>query len=110
MLVSRFMDEPTKNADNPCPVCGANDNEPEARFCQVCGSKLGAPLTTPVHPPAPAEAGKVVASRFKIQSLLWTAPTYNAYSATALDAPGAPYTIIERRLAEDDSLVGLSPV
>lgn len=110
MLVSRFMNEPTKNPDNVCPVCGANDNEPEARFCQACGSKLGATLTMPVHPPAPAEQGKIVASRFKIQSLLWTAPTYNAYSATALDASGAAYTIIERRLTDDDSFVGLSPV
>lgn len=110
MLVSRFMNEPTKNSDNVCPVCGANDNEPEARFCQACGSKLGATLTMPVHPPSPAEQGKIVASRFKIQSLLWTAPTYNAYSAAALDASGAAYTIIERRLTDDDSLAGLSPV
>jgi serine/threonine protein phosphatase PrpC len=64
----------------------------------------------PVHPPSPAEQGKIVASRFKIQSLLWTAPTYNAYSATALDASGAAYTIIERRLTDDDSFAGLSPV
>jgi serine/threonine protein phosphatase PrpC len=104
------MNEPTTNSENVCPVCGANDNEPEARFCQACGSKLGATLTTPVHPPSPAEPGKIVASRFKIQSLLWTAPTYNAYSATALDAPAATYTIIERRLTDDDSLAGLSPV
>ena len=110
MLVSRFMNEPTRNSENACPVCGANDNEPEARFCQACGSKLGATLTMPVPPPSPAEPGKVVASRFKVQSLLWTAPTYNAYSATALDAPGAAYTIIERRLTDDDSLAGLSPV
>jgi serine/threonine protein phosphatase PrpC len=110
MLVSRFMNEPTRNSDNACPVCGANDNEPEARFCQACGAKLGATLTMPVHPPSPAEQGKIVASRFKIQSLLWTAPTYNAYSAAALDATGATYTIIERRLTDDDSLAGLSPV
>ncbi|MEN3335826.1 MAG: family protein phosphatase [Blastocatellia bacterium] len=110
MLVSRFMNEPTRNSDNACPVCGANDNEPEARFCQACGSKLGATLTMPVHPPSPAEPGKIVASRFKIQSLLWTAPTYNAYSATALETPDAAYTIIERRLTDDDSLAGLSPV
>src|ERR1700741_2996359 len=103
MLVSHFMNEPTRNPENACPVCGANDNEPEARFCQACGSKLGATLTMPVHPPSPAEQGKTVASRFKIQSLLWTAPTYNAYSAPALDASGAAYTIIERRLADDDS-------
>jgi len=110
MLVSHFMDKPTRDTDNACPVCGANDNEPEARFCQACGSKLGANLTMPVHPPSPSEPGKIVASRFKIQSLLWTAPTYNAYSATALDASGTAYTIIERRLTDDDSLIGLSPV
>lgn len=110
MLVSHSMDEPTQNLNDACPVCGANDNEPEARFCQACGSKLGATLIMPVPPPSPAEQGKVVASRFKIQSLLWTAPTYNAYSAVALDAPATPFTIIERRLTDDDSLAGLSPV
>jgi serine/threonine protein phosphatase PrpC len=110
MLVSHFMDKPTEDTDNACPVCGANDNEPEARFCQSCGAKLGANLTMPVHPPSPAEPGKIVASRFKIQSLLWTAPTYNAYSATALEASGTAYTIIERRLTDDESRAGLSPV
>lgn len=110
MLVCRYMDEPTRNIENACAACGATDNEPGARFCQVCGAKLGAPLITPIPPPPPAEAGKVIASRFRIQSLLWTAPTYNAYSATATDAADTAYTIIERRLSDDDSLAQLSPV
>ena len=110
MLVARFMDEPTKNLDDACPTCGAINNEPDARYCQACGSKLGAALITPIPPPSPAPAGKVVASRFSMQSLLWTAPTYNAYSAVAVDMPGSAFTIIERRLVDEDPLAGVSPV
>jgi serine/threonine protein phosphatase PrpC len=109
MLISRFMNDSTRNAERPCPVCGANDNDPAARFCQTCGAKLGANLIMPIPPPAPAEQGKLIASRFKIQSLLWTGPTYNAYSAVAADGDAA-YTIIERRLSGDDPLAGSSPV
>ncbi|MFL6274565.1 MAG: Stp1/IreP family PP2C-type Ser/Thr phosphatase [Blastocatellia bacterium] len=110
MLVNRYMDEVTRNIENACSVCGATDNELGARFCQVCGAKLGSSLTAPIQPPTPAEPGKIIASRFKIQLLLWTAPTYNAYSATALDATGTNYTIVERRLTDDDPLTGRSPV
>jgi protein phosphatase len=59
-------------------------------------------------PPAPADQGKVVAGRFTLKSLLWTAPTYNAYSAT--DSSGSLFTIIERRFTPDDPLAGLSPL
>jgi serine/threonine protein phosphatase PrpC len=103
------MEEPMNNLENACPICGASDNEPDARYCESCGSKLQTALVKPLPPPAPGELGKIVAGRFAIASLLWTAPTYNAYSATAQDS-GAQCTIIERRLTNDDPLAGLSPV
>jgi protein phosphatase len=59
-------------------------------------------------PPAPTDQGKVVAGRFTLKSLLWTAPTYNAFSAA--DSSGSLYTIIERRFTPDDPLAGLSPI
>ncbi|HEX8088252.1 MAG TPA: Stp1/IreP family PP2C-type Ser/Thr phosphatase [Blastocatellia bacterium] len=69
----------------------------------------------PSPPPPPCQPGKTIAGRFTVQSLLWTAPTYNAYAATAQaataeDAPPSSYTIIERRLTENDPLAGLSPI
>lgn len=110
MLVSRFMNEPSNNYENACPLCGASDNEPDALYCQACGSKLGVALIMPIPPPNPSEPGKIIAARFIIQSLLWTGPTYNAYSAVIQEAPGSEYTIIERRSSESDPLAGLSPV
>lgn len=64
----------------------------------------------PVPPPPPSPQGRVIAGRFVIQSLLWTAPTYNAYTAAAQDSPASRYSIIEKRLALDDPLAELSPV
>lgn len=109
------MSEPMNNLEGACPNCGAGDNEPDARFCQACGSKLGVTLIMPSPPPPPCQPGKTIAGRFTVQSLLWTAPTYNAYAATAQaaageDAPRPSYTIIERRLTENDPLAGLSPI
>ena len=72
------MKEPLRDLEDVCPYCGASENEADARFCQTCGSKLGSTLIVAPQPPAPAEAGKVIAGRFKIETLLWTAPTYNA--------------------------------
>jgi serine/threonine protein phosphatase PrpC len=104
------MEEPLKDLGNVCANCGAGDNEADSRFCQTCGSKLDTALVQPVPPPPPCEPGRVVAGRFVIQSLLWTAPTYNAYSATSKE-PGSPsYSIIEKRLAINDPLAELSPV
>ncbi|HKP86733.1 MAG TPA: Stp1/IreP family PP2C-type Ser/Thr phosphatase [Blastocatellia bacterium] len=97
------------NLENACPICGASDNGPDARYCESCGSKLQTALIKPIPPPAPCEPGKVIGGRYAITSLLWTAPTYNAYAATEQDTD-ARYTIIERRLANDDPLAGLSPV
>jgi serine/threonine protein phosphatase PrpC len=104
------MDEQLDDLENACPNCGASDNEPDARFCQTCGSKLGATLIMPSPPPPACQPGKTIAERFTVQSLLWTAPTYNAYAATSQDAGASSYTIIERRLIENDPLAGLSPV
>src|SRR6185503_19344370 len=104
------MDETMNNLENACPICGASDNGPDARYCESCGSKIGTALIKPIPPPNPCELGKVIAERFSITSLLWTAPTYNAYSATAQDSPGAEYTIIERRLTSGDPMSGLLPV
>ena len=104
------MDEPMNNLENACPICGASDNGPDARYCESCGSKIGTALIKPIPPPNPCELGKVIAERFSVTSLLWTAPTYNAYSATAQDSPGAEYTIIERRLTNGDPMAGLLPV
>ena len=104
------MDETMNNLENACPICGASDNGPDARYCESCGSKIGTALIKPMPPPNPCELGKVIAERFSVTSLLWTAPTYNAYSATAQDSPGAEYTIIERRLTNGDPMAGLLPI
>jgi protein phosphatase len=54
----------------------------------------------PLPPPEPCEAGKAIADRFTIQSLLWTSPTYNAYEAVVRGASGARYTVIEQPTVE----------
>ncbi|HXG66637.1 MAG TPA: protein phosphatase 2C domain-containing protein, partial [Blastocatellia bacterium] len=102
------MNEPLRESEKACPNCGSEENEPDAAFCQTCGSKLGTVLVPPPLPPPPCDAGKLVAGRFTVESLLWTAPTYNAYSATAKDAPGTAYTIVEQHFNLDDPLLDLS--
>ncbi len=104
------MDEKLRQLDSPCPSCGAADNDPDATFCEACGWKLGSALVQPFPPPEPCEPGKPIASRFTVRSLLWTAPTYNAYEAVTLGSPEAFHTIIEQRLTPGDPLAGLSPV
>jgi serine/threonine protein phosphatase PrpC len=104
------MDEKLRQLDSPCPSCGAADNDPDATFCEACGWKLGAALVQPLQPPEPCEPGKPIASRFTVRSLLWTAPTYNAYEAVTLGSPETFHTIIEQRLTPGDPLAGLSPV
>ncbi|HSB11073.1 MAG TPA: Stp1/IreP family PP2C-type Ser/Thr phosphatase [Blastocatellia bacterium] len=42
--------------------------------------------------------------------MLWTAPTYNAYEATAQGTPNASYTIIEQRLTSEDRVSSVSPM
>lgn len=105
-----FMDEPLRNTENACPNCGASENEPDASFCQTCGARLGSLLVSPPVPPEPSSQGKIVAARFRIDALLWTAPTYNAYSATSIEDEQQHFTIIEQRTSLGDPLAGLSPV
>lgn len=104
------MKEPLRDLEDVCPNCGASENESDARFCQTCGAKLGSTLIVAPQPPAPCEPGKVIAERFKIESLLWTAPTYNSYSAVTEGDNGSKHTIIEQRLVLEDPLRNLSPI
>ena len=107
------MVEPIEDANEVCPNCGASENERDARFCQTCGSKLGSMLIPLPPPPLPSEGGNIIASRFTLEALLWTAPTYNAYSASSSasgDAAASNYTVIEQRLPPDDTQAGLSEI
>ncbi|HKA22423.1 MAG TPA: Stp1/IreP family PP2C-type Ser/Thr phosphatase [Blastocatellia bacterium] len=104
------MEEKQKHLEETCPNCGSSESEPDATFCQTCGSKLDSALLHPPAPPAPCEPGKIIAGRFVIQSLLWTAPTYNAYDAVVQGSPSSRHTIIEQRLSLNDPFAGVSPV
>ena len=107
------MVEPIEDANEVCPNCGASENERDARFCQTCGSKLGSMLVPLPPPPVPSDGGNVIAGRFTLEALLWTAPTYNAYSASSAaseDTAPSNYTVIEQRLPPDDSQAGLSEI
>ena len=107
------MVEPIEDANEVCPNCGASENERDARFCQTCGSKLGSMLIPLPPPPVPSEGGSIMSGRFTLDALLWTAPTYNAYSASSAaseDAASSNYTVIEQRLPADDSQAGLSEI
>jgi serine/threonine protein phosphatase PrpC len=81
---------------NICLNCAADDNEIDARFCQTCGMKLTAKLLAPPVPPLPCEVGTKIDHKFIIDALLWTAPTYNAYSAHSAIEPQIHYTLIEQ--------------
>src|SRR4029453_3142982 len=70
-----FMEEKQTHLEETCPNCGSSESEPDATFCQTCGSKLDSALLHPPAPPPPSEPGKLIAGRFVVQSLLWTAPT-----------------------------------
>lgn len=102
------MEENTAHLQDDCPNCGAVGNEADATFCQTCGGRLDSALLRPPTPPRPCEAGKTIAGRFVVQSLLWTAPTYNSYDAIR-SSTSSRHTIIEQRLGFDD-LAGASPV
>src|SRR6266404_9659437 len=104
------MEEKPKPIEDICPNCGSADSEPDATFCQTCGSKLDSALLQPPAPPRACEPGKTIAGRFIVQSLLWTAPTYNAYEAVVEGSSSSRHTIIEQRLSFDDPLAGVSPV
>lgn len=96
-----------RDLQSACPNCGAADNMSDAQFCQTCGSKMGSGLIPSPAPPTPCEAGKVVAGRFTIESLLWTAPTYNAYSARSEEST-AYYTILEQQPGFESPLSRIS--
>src|SRR5690242_19129716 len=81
---------------NICLNCAADDNEADARFCQTCGMKLTSKLHAPPVPPLPCEAGTKIDHKFIIDALLWTAPTYNAYSAHSAVEPQNRFTLIEQ--------------
>jgi PPM family protein phosphatase len=104
------MEEKQTHLEETCPNCGSSESEPDATFCQTCGSKLDSALLHPPAPPAPRDPGKIIAERFVIQSLLWTAPTYNAYDAIVQDSSNSRHTVIEQRLSLNDPFAGVSPV
>jgi serine/threonine protein phosphatase PrpC len=104
------MEEKNTNTKDTCPNCGSTESETDATFCQTCGAKLDSALLGPPAPPTPCEPGKTIGGRFIVQSLLWTAPTYNAYEATLQGSPQTTLTIIEQRLNSIDSVAGVSPV
>src|SRR5712691_3314742 len=104
------MEEKPKSIEDICPNCGSADSEPDATFCQTCGSKLDSALLQPPAPPRACEPGKTIAGRFIVQSLLWTAPTYNAYEAIVQGSTSARHTIIEQRVCPDDQTASASPV
>lgn len=104
------MEERNTNTNDACPNCGSTEGETDATFCQTCGAKLDSALLAPPAPPAPCEPGRIIGGRFVVQSLLWTAPTYNAYQATVQGSLDTTLTIIEQRLNSIDSIAGVSPV
>lgn len=90
------MEDKTVQQQDACPNCAAVDNETDATFCQSCGARLDSPLLWPPAAPRACEAGKTIAGRFVVQSLLWSGPTYNAYEAIR-SSTSSRHTIIERR-------------
>ena len=90
------MEETLKRYSTACPHCGSASHEADATFCQACGSKLDTVLLRPTPPPNPSEPGRVIGGRFVVESLLWTAPTYTAYEATAQASPSTRYLMIEQ--------------
>lgn len=104
------MEQEPRRLEDACPNCGSAESEPDATFCQSCGSKLDSLLLKPPAPPEPCEPGKTIGGRFVLQSLLWTAPTYNAYEAIVQGSTSARHTIIEQRVGSDDRTASASPV
>ena len=105
----RSMADSLNRVRNVCPNCGAEEIERDARFCQACGCRTGSSLIAPPPPPVPRVWPASLGSRFVVNSLLWTAPTYNAYSASVSDSAGeTSYTLIERPLLLGDPFASLS--
>ncbi|HYM01273.1 MAG TPA: Stp1/IreP family PP2C-type Ser/Thr phosphatase [Blastocatellia bacterium] len=95
------MSEITTTISTLCPNCAAADNEPDSKFCMTCGSKLGSSLIMPPAPPPlrtlPSQIGKV-----SLNALLWSAPTYIAYSAASTNGSGISYIVVEQSSALGD--------
>jgi len=70
----------------------------------ACGCKLGSSLVFPPAPPRPRVVPDTVSGRFVINALLWTAPTYNAYSVGLIDGRLGSHTVIEQPLTLGDPL------
>jgi serine/threonine protein phosphatase PrpC len=104
------MEEETRGLEDACLNCGSAENEPDAAFCQSCGLKLDSSLLNPPEPPEPCEPGRTIGGRFVLQSLLWTAPTYNAYEAIIQGSASARHTIIEQRVSSGHRIASASPV
>jgi protein phosphatase len=104
------MEEETRGLEDACLNCGSAENEPDATFCQSCGLRLDSFLLNPPAAPEPCEPGKTIGGRFVLQSLFWTAPTYNAYEAIVQGSASTRHTIIERRFRSDDRSASASPV
>jgi serine/threonine protein phosphatase PrpC len=96
-----LMDERLSRADGACPNCGTEEIERDAYFCQACGCNLDSKLIAPPPLLATREIGSVIAGRYTIKSLLWTAPTYNAYAIASTDQPANGLTLIDTALLED---------
>jgi serine/threonine protein phosphatase PrpC len=99
------MDELSKKLETLCPNCGAEESEASATYCEACGCHLGATLFAAPQVPTPLDTSSTIASRFTVESLLWAAPTYNAYVARAADESGV-FTVIDQKLAASDPLSG----
>jgi serine/threonine protein phosphatase PrpC len=68
----------------------------------ACGCKLGSSLVLPPAPPKPRMLPDTVSGRFVINALLWTAPTYNAYSVGLIDGRLGSCTVMEQPLTLGD--------
>lgn len=101
------MDDVSGNLENLCPNCGADENDLGSAYCEACGCRLGSSLLQPPPPPTTLAPGAIVAGRFKVNSLLWTAQTYNAYSGVSTDSPDSPVTIVEQLSEYGDPLAAL---
>src|SRR5580693_1662863 len=90
------MNEASSKSGAFCPNCGCEENEPEARFCMGCGCRLGSDLLAPPIPPKPQHQQGFSRGDYIFSSLLWTAPTYNAYCAVKADDLNRQFTVIEQ--------------
>ncbi|HUK88768.1 MAG TPA: Stp1/IreP family PP2C-type Ser/Thr phosphatase [Blastocatellia bacterium] len=96
------MNDASSRSHALCPNCGYDQNEDDAIFCLGCGSRLGSELLPPPAPPKPHADGEYRTGSYVLDALLWTAPTYNAYSGFRIEDANTSYTIIERAKIADN--------